>query len=270
MSKQAVIGAGSVVAPRELVSVSGDAVPIPDPDRLIHLQFRRFAGCPICNVHLQSIARRHNEIDDAGIREVVVFHSTDEELRRYVADLPFAVVGDPDKVLYAEFGVGSSPRAVLDPAGGTSAGTGGSSEYWQYPRSQTSGQFAPNRWATGVARGLSDRRRRSGHRLQAWNARRRPVVGRRSLSARVVTQGRPLRMRRQRNHGAQRLDGVVVTVEFDALQRCLAPGFGGAEPGGGEICRTSGDRHRWFAVSGRETALIHRELETAAVDFDTV
>lgn len=115
MSKQAVIGAGSVVAPRELVSVSGDAVPIPDPDRLIHLQFRRFAGCPICNVHLQSIARRHNEIDDAGIREVVVFHSTDEELRRYVADLPFAVVGDPDKVLYAEFGVGSSPRAVLDP-----------------------------------------------------------------------------------------------------------------------------------------------------------
>ena len=113
MSKGAV--AGSVVAPRELVSVSGDAVPIPDPDRLVHLQFRRFAGCPICNVHLQSIVRRHDEIADADIREVVVFHSTDEELRRYVDDLPFAVVGDPDKLLYAEFGVGSSPRAVLDP-----------------------------------------------------------------------------------------------------------------------------------------------------------
>ena len=113
MSKGAV--AGSVVAPRELVSVSGDAVPIPDPDRLVHLQFRRFAGCPICNVHLQSIVRRHDEIADADIREVVVFHSTDEELRRYVDDLPFAVVCDPDKVLYTEFGVGSSPRAVLDP-----------------------------------------------------------------------------------------------------------------------------------------------------------
>jgi hypothetical protein len=115
MSKDAVVGAGSVVAPREVVSVSGDAVPIPDPDRLVHLQFRRFAGCPICNVHLQSMVRRHDEIADAGIREVVVFHSTDEELRRYVDDLPFAVVGDPDKALYAEFGVGSSPRAVLDP-----------------------------------------------------------------------------------------------------------------------------------------------------------
>ena len=113
MSKGAAVG--SVVTPRELISVSGDAVPIPDPDRLVHLQFRRFAGCPICNVHLQSIVRRHDEITNAGIREVVVFHSTDQELRRYVGDLPFAVVGDPAKALYAEFGVGSSPRAVLDP-----------------------------------------------------------------------------------------------------------------------------------------------------------
>jgi peroxiredoxin len=109
------ITAGSLIAPHQLVSVSGEAVPIPDPDHLVHLQFRRFAGCPICNIHLQSIVRRHDEIANAGIHEVVVFHSTDEELRRYVDDLPFAVVGDPDKALYAEFGVGSSPRAVLDP-----------------------------------------------------------------------------------------------------------------------------------------------------------
>ncbi len=108
-------GAASVVAPRELVSVSGEAVAVPDPERLVHLQFRRFAGCPICNVHLRSIVRRHDEIVDAGIREVVVFHSTDEELSRYVDDVPFAVIGDPDKALYAEFGVGSSARSVLHP-----------------------------------------------------------------------------------------------------------------------------------------------------------
>jgi hypothetical protein len=115
MSKDAVAGVGSVVAPRELITVSGEAVPIPDPDRLVHLQFRRFAGCPICNVHLQSIVRRHDEIADAGVREVVVFHSTDQELRHYVGELPFAVVGDPGKALYAEFGVEFSPRAVFDP-----------------------------------------------------------------------------------------------------------------------------------------------------------
>jgi hypothetical protein len=32
-----------------------------------------------------------------------------------VADLPFAVVADPDKALYREVGVESSPRALLDP-----------------------------------------------------------------------------------------------------------------------------------------------------------
>jgi hypothetical protein len=104
-----------LVAPRELASVSGDAVSIPDPERLVHLQFRRFAGCPICNLHLRSIALRHDEIAAAGVREVVVFHSTDQELRRYAGDLPFAVVGDPDKALYDEFGVGTSPRSVLHP-----------------------------------------------------------------------------------------------------------------------------------------------------------
>ncbi len=106
---------GSVVAPRELVTFSGEAVPLPDPGRLVHLQLRRFAGCPICNLHLQSIVRRHDEIAAAGVREVVVFHSTDEELRRYAGDLPFAVVGDPAKALYDEFGVGTSPRSVLHP-----------------------------------------------------------------------------------------------------------------------------------------------------------
>lgn len=115
MTKRAKVGEGSVVAPQELCAVSGATVPIPDPDQLVHLQFRRFAGCPICNVHLQSIIRRHDEIAAAGIKEVVVFHSTDDELRRHVAELPFAVVGDPDQVLYREFGVKSSPRAILDP-----------------------------------------------------------------------------------------------------------------------------------------------------------
>jgi hypothetical protein len=106
---------GTLVRPRELTSVNGDPIPVPDPHRLIHLQFRRFAGCPICNLHLRSIVRRHNEIRAAGVTEVVVFHSTAADLREYGPDLPFAVVGDPDKRLYAEFGVEASARALLNP-----------------------------------------------------------------------------------------------------------------------------------------------------------
>lgn len=115
MTRRSVVAVGTVVEPRELVTVNGVSVPIPDPHTRVHLQFRRFAGCPICNVHLQSVVRRHDEITAAGLREVAVFHSTPQELAGHAVDLPFAMVADPDKVLYAEFGVGKSARAVLDP-----------------------------------------------------------------------------------------------------------------------------------------------------------
>jgi hypothetical protein len=103
------------VKERSLTAVSGERVAVPDPGRLIHLQFRRFAGCPVCNLHLRSVVRRHREIEDAGVREVVVFHSPAEELLPHTTDLPFAVVADPARRLYAEFGVERSPRALLGP-----------------------------------------------------------------------------------------------------------------------------------------------------------
>lgn len=106
---------GDVVSPRALTTIRGDRVVVPDPHEVTHLQFRRFAGCPICNVHLREIARRHDEIVAAGVREVVLFHSPVEAMRPYQGDLPFAVVADPDRVLYTEFGIESAPRAVLHP-----------------------------------------------------------------------------------------------------------------------------------------------------------
>ncbi|MFI2641777.1 peroxiredoxin-like family protein [Streptomyces sp. NPDC018610] len=106
---------GSTVDRRTLTTVAGDQVAVPDPDRLVHLQFRRFAGCPVCNLHLRSVVRRHREIVAAGVREVVVFHSPAEELAPHTAELPFAVVADPARLLYADFGVERSSRALLDP-----------------------------------------------------------------------------------------------------------------------------------------------------------
>ncbi|MEU2039084.1 peroxiredoxin-like family protein [Nocardia niwae] len=107
----------TAVPDRTLVTVSGAQIPVPDPDRLTHLQFRRFAGCPVCNLHLRSIVTRHAEIAAAGIREVVVFHSSVAELRKYTAELPLDVIADPERKLYREFGVENSPRALLDPRG---------------------------------------------------------------------------------------------------------------------------------------------------------
>ncbi|MBX7434002.1 AhpC/TSA family protein [Mycobacterium sp. Y57] len=110
-----VLHVGDVVAARRLDAIDGTEVPVPDPTRLVHLQFRRFAGCPICHLHLRSVARRHDEIRAAGVVEVAVFHSAADALRKHQSDLPFGVVADPERVLYREFGVGSSPASIAHP-----------------------------------------------------------------------------------------------------------------------------------------------------------
>lgn len=106
---------GTMIEEQCLESIHSTQIRIPDRARLVHLQFRRFAGCPICDLHLHSIATRHSELAAASIREVVVFHSTAAELRPYCDSLPFETIADPDKRLYAAFGVESGLRALLSP-----------------------------------------------------------------------------------------------------------------------------------------------------------
>ena len=101
---------GDVIPATTLESVTGEAIKIPDPDRLVHLQFRRFVDCPICNTHIAQLRGRVREIEAAGIREVIVFHSSAESIRSYQKDVPFVLIGDPKKTLYERFGVETSLR----------------------------------------------------------------------------------------------------------------------------------------------------------------
>ena len=108
--------AGSRVDPFSVCSLQGETLAIPAPSSLIHLQFRRFAGCPICSLHLRQVAARIAEIRAAGIREVVFFHAGEEALRAHEVDrLPFACIADPDKVWYRAFGIETSWRASFHP-----------------------------------------------------------------------------------------------------------------------------------------------------------
>jgi len=100
--------AGDIVPSRTLESVTGEPIKLPDRNRLIHLQFRRFVDCPICNTHIGELRGRAREIEAAGIKEVIVFHSSAKSIRSYQKDLPFLLVGDPKKTLYKDFGVGIS------------------------------------------------------------------------------------------------------------------------------------------------------------------
>src|SRR5438046_8867062 len=133
----------------ERTASSGQLVTIPDPaGEFVHLQFRRFAGCPICNLHLRSVVRRYGEIRAAGIREVVVFHSTVVELAKYENELPFPLIADPERQLYQRFGVehgsvsllsGRALRAAV--AGQTAALAGRSTMRARGPIKPTGGAF---------------------------------------------------------------------------------------------------------------------------------
>jgi peroxiredoxin len=107
--------AGMAFGPRKFISASGGCIRIPDADRLVHLQFRRFAGCPVCTMHLNAFARRRDEIAAAGVHEVVFFYSTAEEIRKYTNGVPFDFVADPDRREYLRYDVHAAARALLDP-----------------------------------------------------------------------------------------------------------------------------------------------------------
>jgi peroxiredoxin len=100
----------------EVTNIHEKKVAIPDKGGSpIHLQFRRYARCPVCNLHLQSFVRRHSDLEATGIKEVVIFHSSDEELLKYQSNFPFDVVGDPGKTLYRKYGVESSITSIFNP-----------------------------------------------------------------------------------------------------------------------------------------------------------
>ena len=112
MSKQ--LQAGQTFPPLEATNIHGARISVPGDTR-VHLQFRRFARCPICNLHLQSFIRRNDELKKAGIVEIVFFHSSAAELLPYQGSFPFDVVGDAERRFYRQYGVSRSISSLLHP-----------------------------------------------------------------------------------------------------------------------------------------------------------
>jgi hypothetical protein len=105
---------GERLASLKLSTLAHGTVQVPGPT-FTHLQFRRFAGCPVCNLHLRSFARGHDQLELAGVRTVAFFHSPADLMRPYQGALPFPAVPDPERRWYRHFGVERSAIAVAHP-----------------------------------------------------------------------------------------------------------------------------------------------------------
>ena len=100
--------AGDQVPAQVFETVNGEQIRVPSPTGLVHLQFRRFTGCPICNVHMGQLRQRADDIKAAGIEELIFFHSHAADIRSFQTDVPFNFVADPKKVHYKRVGAETS------------------------------------------------------------------------------------------------------------------------------------------------------------------
>lgn len=106
---------GEVLEPVTFQTLAHGVVRVPDEKWFSHLQFRRFAGCPVCNLHMRRFAGGKSRLDAANIKTIALFHSPAEVMRPYQGDLPFPVVSDPERVWYRRFAVERSALAVAHP-----------------------------------------------------------------------------------------------------------------------------------------------------------
>jgi len=97
-------------------SISGAQIKVPDSDwNITHIQFLRFAGCPVCNLLLQNYIRRINEIRAANIREVVFFYSEAKFVEDYYQQLPLDLIADPNRSIYKKYAVERSLWSIFSP-----------------------------------------------------------------------------------------------------------------------------------------------------------
>ena len=134
------ISVGDFIVPQRLSTVCESVVGIPADSQITHIQFRRFASCPICNLHIHSFVSRHLELVEAGVHEVVVFHSTAEDILSAGGEVPFAMIADPTKELYKVFGVETSIMSVANPAAWVS-GVKGLVKFPRFPHEKGQGHF---------------------------------------------------------------------------------------------------------------------------------
>jgi len=83
--------------------------------KTILLSFFRFAGCPVCNYRMHQLMENYDALAAQNIEVIAVFESSNQVLNKYMTDyeIPFPMIGDPQRLLYKAYGVEKSTRGIF-------------------------------------------------------------------------------------------------------------------------------------------------------------
>ncbi len=79
------------------------------------LSFMRYTGCPVCNLHVNKLYQRINEIEKKNLTIIFVFESNTQTIKKYIKNenLPFIFISDPNQILYDTYSVEKSWRKFI-------------------------------------------------------------------------------------------------------------------------------------------------------------
>ena len=82
--------------------------------RKVWLAFFRFASCPLANLRVHEISKRHDLWAD-GLQIIAVFPSPRERIAAHVGkqNPPFPLVSDPHETLYLQYGLRASVAGLI-------------------------------------------------------------------------------------------------------------------------------------------------------------
>lgn len=100
-----------------LEALDGSRLDCSQPKGPAVVSFARYAGCPVCQVHVGRIAAAMPEFRSRSCQVWMVFQSTLERLQAAIAEWQpgFEAVADPTAGLYEAFGVATSVGGYLHP-----------------------------------------------------------------------------------------------------------------------------------------------------------
>jgi peroxiredoxin len=109
--------AGELAPEVVLEAMDGSRLDCRRPGRPVVLSLTRYAGCPVCQLHVARLAAAMPEFRARGCAVWVVFQSTPARLREALQEWgpPFAAVADPAGGIYRAFGAAPSLAGWLHP-----------------------------------------------------------------------------------------------------------------------------------------------------------